>query len=153
MDSTNAKGQHRPPLWPGILGVAVLSLVLVGLVVIVAVLKDTTVDSLTRDTASTAGLPWWTGFLYNIGILLWGSITACCLLGAATWRRNCDARAFRAFLLASAALTLVFALDDVLQLHGELNDHPSVTEVAVFAIYAVVLCVLAIVFGFTVLRS
>ena len=153
MDSDNERRQHRPPLWPGILGVAVLSMVLVGLVVLVAAWKDTPVSSLTRDTASTAGLPWWTGFLYNISILLWGSITACCLLGAATWRRNRDARAFRAFLLASAALTLIFALDDVLQLHGELNDHLGVNEVAVFAIYAAVLCVFAIVFGSTILRT
>ena len=154
MDSDNAKRQHRPPLWPAVLGVALLSVVLIGTVVLVAAWKDMPVSWLTRDTATTAGLKFYTGFLYDIGILIWGAITASCLLGAATWRRNGESRAFRSFLLASAALTLVFALDDVFQLRGELfPDHLGLSEVAVFAIYAVVLCVFAIVFGSTMLRT
>ena len=154
MDSDNASRQHRPPLWPAVLGVALLSAVLIGIVVLVAAWKDMPVSSLTRDAATTAGLPFYAGFLYNISILVWGAITASCLLGAATWKRNGDAHAFHAFLLTSAALTLVFALDDVFQLRGDLYpDHLGLPEVAVFAIYAAVLCVFAIVFGSTMLRT
>ena len=131
-----------------------LSVALLGFVVLLAAWKDMPVSSLTRDPVVTAALRWQTGFLYKIAILLWGAITATCLLGAATWKRNGGAHALRAFLLASAALTLVIALDDVFQLRGELYpDHLGLPEVAVFAFYAVVLCVFAIVFRSTMLRT
>lgn len=154
MGSDNSSSQHRPPLWPGLLGVVLLAAGLLGTVVLVAAWKDVSVSSLTRDTATTAGLKYYAGFLYHIGILVWGATVASCLLGAAIWSRNSDAHALRAFLLASAALMLVFALDDVFQLRGELYpDHLGLSEIAVFAVYAMALCVFAIIFGSTMLRT
>jgi hypothetical protein len=153
VESADTERRSRPPLWPGVLAVVVLSAGLFGVVLLLAVWKDLPVSSLTRDPVGTAGLRWQTGFLYKISLLAWGATTASCLLGAAMWRRSGDARALPAFLLASAALTLVFAVDDVFQLRGELYDHLGLSEVAVFAVYALILCVFAIVFRSTILRT
>lgn len=149
-------GSHtpRPPLWPAVLGVALSSVVLLGLVVFVAAWKDLPASSLTRDPVVTEGLRWQTGFLYKIGMLLWGAVTATCLLGAATWRGDDGARGLRSFLWASAAVILLLALDDTFQLRGELYpDHLGLPEVAVLAFYAVVLGIVAIVFRSTLLRT
>jgi len=146
--------QHRPPVWPGVLGVAVLSAILVGAVVAVAAWKNVPMSSLTRDPVESGGLRWHAGFLHSISILVWGALTASCLLGAATWRRSGGERVLRAFLLVAAALTLLVGLDDIFQFRGELYpDHLGLSEVAVLVIYAVVLCILAVVFGPTMLRT
>jgi hypothetical protein len=147
---------HRdhPPLWPAVVGVVLLSALLLGAVALVAVWKDVPAASLTQDPVSTAGLRWHTGFLHSISILVWGAVTATCLLGAATWRRSGDTRTFSTFLLASAALTLALALDYVFQLRGELYpDHLGLSEVTVFAVYTVALGIFAMLFGATVLRT
>lgn len=153
MDSDIAKRRDRPPLWPAILGAALLAAVVLGFVVVLAAWKDIPVNSLSRDPVNTAGLRWQTGILYKTGVFLWGAIAATCLLGAAVWARRDDARSIRAFLLASAALTLVFALDDVFQFRGELLDHLGLSELAVFAVYAVALAIFAIVFRSTLLQT
>lgn len=153
MESGGARHDRRPPLWPAVLGAVLLTAVLLGFVALLTVWKDIPASSLTRDPVGTAGLRWETGFLYKIGILLWGATTATCLLGGVTWKGVGNAGTLSAFLFASAALTLVFALDDVFQWRGELHDHLGLAEVAVFAIYAAVLCAFAIVFGSTVLRT
>jgi len=153
VDSDTAKRRDRPPLWPGILGAALLAAVVLGFVGVLAAWKDIPVNSLSRDPVSTAGLRWQTGILYKTGVFIWGAIAATCLLGAAVWARRGDARSVRAFLLVSAALTLVFALDDVFQFRGELLDHLGLSELAVFAVYAVVLGVFAIVFRSTLLQT
>jgi len=153
MDSDNAERQHRPPLWPGVLAVVVVSAVLLGVVLLLAAWKDLSVSSLIRDPVGTAGLRWQTGFLYKISLLSWGATTASCLLGAAIWRRIGETSALPGFLLASAALTLIFAVDDAFQLRAEFYDHLGLPEVLMFALYAVLLCVFAIVFGSTMLRT
>lgn len=153
MEPDIARRRDRPPLWPAILGAAVLAAVVLGFVVVLAAWKDIPVSSLSRDPVNTAGLRWQTGILYKAGVFLWGAIAATCLLGAAVRRGDRDVRTFRAFLLASAALTLVFALDDVFQFRGELLDHLGLSEVAVFAVYAVVLAIFAIVFRSTLLQT
>jgi hypothetical protein len=128
-------------------------MILLGSVALLSAWKGMAVNSLIVDPVNTAELRWQTGFLYKISILIWGAITASCLLGAATWKHNGAGRAFHAFLLTSAALTLFFALDDVFQSRAEFSDHLGLPEVAMFAIYAAVLCVFAIVFGSTMLRT
>ena len=148
-----ARHRDRPPLWPAILGAALLAAVVLGFVMVLAAWKDIPISSLTRDPADTAGLRWQTGMLYKAGVFLWGAITATCLLGAAIWKRLGEARTLRTFLLVSAALTTVFALDDVFQFRGELLDHLGLSEMAVFAVYAVVLVIFAIAFRSTLLQT
>jgi len=130
-----------------------LAALLLGSVPLLAAWKGIAVNALIQDPVGTAGLRWQTGFLYKIGILLWGAITTSCFLGAAMWKRNGATEVFHAFLLTSGALTLFFALDDVFQLRTEFHDHLGLPEVAVFSIYAVALCVFVVVFKRTMLRT
>lgn len=154
MESGVVRHRHRPRLWPALLALGLLTVLLLGGAVLVAAWKNIPLSSLTRDPVLTEGLRWQTGLLYKIGVLVWGAITATCLLGAAMWRRDGNAHRFAAFLLASAILTLFFALDDVFQFRGELYpDHLGLPEVAVLAVYVVVLAVFVIVFRAILLRT
>lgn len=152
-DPARAESRRRPALWPGILAVALASFGLLGIVLLVAAWKDLPVSTLTRDPLETVGLRWQTGFLYKVSLLIWGGTAMTCLLGAAIRRSDRNARALRAFLLGSAALILVFGVDDVFQLRVEYLDHLGLPEATVFAVYGVALCVFAVVFGRTVLRT
>lgn len=152
-DPARAESRRRPALWPGVLAVALASCTLLAVILLVAAWKDLPVSTLTRDPLETAGLRWQMGFLYKVSLLIWGATAMTCLLGAAIRRGDGDARALRAFLLGSATLILVFAADDVFQLRVEYLDHLGLPEVTVFAVYGVALCVFAVVFGRTVLRT
>lgn len=153
MDPDRAESRRRPPLWPGVLAVILVALALLLGALAVATWKDLAVSTLTRDPLETAGLRWQTGFLYKVSLLIWGGTAMTCLLGAAIRRRAGDAHALHAFLLGSAALTLVFAVDDVFQLRVEYLDHLGLPEVTVFVVYVVVLCVFAAAFGRILLRT
>ena len=153
VESDIARRRDRPPLWPALLAMVLLAAVVLGFVVVLGAWKDLPLSSLARDPVGTAGLRWQTGILYKTGVFLWGAVAATCLLGAAVWRGDRDMRTFRGFLLASAALTIVFALDDVFQFRGEILDHLGLSEVAVFAVYAVALAIFAIVFRSTLLQT
>ena len=110
-------------------------------------------SSLTQDPTGETGLRWQAGLLYKIGLLVWGAVVASCLVGATVWRRLGGADRLPGFLLASAALTLVFAVDDMFQLRVEIYDHLGLPELVVFGLYALVLCAMAVAFWRTVLRT
>jgi hypothetical protein len=145
--------KDRPSLWPAILVVVLFALALLGFILLVARRNDMPLVSLTQDPAITTGVRWQTGFLYKIGILVWGAIVGSCLLGAMIWRRSGGAGRLAAFLFTSAAVTLILALDDAFQLRFEIFDHLRVPEVGVFALYAVVVCAIAVIFARTLART
>jgi hypothetical protein len=132
---------------------AAVAVVVFGAVLLVAARNDMPLVSLTQDPVGLTELRWQAGLVYKIGLLVWGAIVASCLVGAAVWRRLGGAGCLPAFLLASAILTLVFAIDDMFQLRGEVYDHLRLPELAVFALYALAFCGFAAVFWRTVLRT
>lgn len=133
--------------------IALVVLALAGFVLVVARRNDMPLVSLTQDPMLSAGRRWQTGFLYKIALLVWGVIAGTCLLGSASWRRAGGVGALSAFLLSSGVLALVLALDDAFQLRGEIYDHLRLPEVGVFALYAVVLCIIAGAFWRTLART
>jgi hypothetical protein len=150
---TAEERRSRPPIWIGVVGIALVLLALTGLVLVVARRNDMPVVSLTQDPMLTTGLRWQTGFLYKGALLIWGVIAGTCFLGAASWRRAGGMGPLPAFLLTSGVLALVLAVDDTFQLRGEIYDHIGLPEIGVFAIYAVVLCVIAVAFWRTLVRT
>jgi len=72
-------------------------------------------DDLSRDIADTAKVPWWTGALSMLALMLWAAAAAVCALAAiAVWHQQPDRARF---LFGTAALLMFAAVDDSLQLH------------------------------------
>lgn len=93
------------------LAVAVLAAIPLGLPLIV----DVDGDDLSRDVADTAMVPWWTGAISFAGLMLWAAAAGICGLAAAIfWGREPERSRFFSF---TAALLLLAAVDDALQLH------------------------------------
>ena len=146
-------GRQLKLIWPIMLAIAIVSAVLMVVVFAIARLKGIDPDVLTRDTAATAGVPYYIGFLSDIGILLWGGTTAVCFFAAAAVTGGSGSRRLSAFLLASGAICLVLGLDDTFQLHNELPQLAGVPEASVFVAYAVIAGVDAWLFLSTIRKT
>jgi hypothetical protein len=91
--------------------VAVLAAIPLGLPLVL----DVDGDDLSRDIADTARLPWWTGALSLLALMLWAAAAAICALTALAIKGREPERS--RFLFGTAALLVAVAVDDALQLH------------------------------------
>jgi len=80
-----------------------------------------TVDFYFRDPAAIAKLPFYTGLVSNMGVLVWGGCAALCLLTYAAVKRLAPAaREWRRFFLMGGVLTALLVTDDLFMVHEEL---------------------------------
>lgn len=100
----------------------------------VHITQDVPIGMLTRDPAAVAGVSVYTGFLSQVGSLLWASASSVCVLSAlacAAIRGKHDL-----FLWASAGLSLILGVDDTFMLHDAILPFLGVPELLVFGTYA-----------------
>jgi hypothetical protein len=100
-------------IWLFVIIFIIFDLLVISAVFIVGTVSHTPVDYLTRDPGTVGGNILF-GILSNFGIMLWASAAAVCYLGAAILNKIPSKRRF---LLASALLTTLLALDDAFLLH------------------------------------
>jgi len=91
---------------------------------------------LTRDPAAVKGLPFYTGILSNIGIVLWSAATALCLFSAWLVTARRTASPLGRFLYASGLFTMFLLWDDLLQLHEYVLPRLGISEHLVYGAYA-----------------
>jgi hypothetical protein len=105
-------------LWRTVVAVvyAPALMVLVG-VGVVGSTTDVSVAQLTRDTASLAEVPLYTGAVSNLGILLWCAAAAVCFLTALVLSTRGGLSEAAGFLLGAGLLTTALLLDDAFLLH------------------------------------
>ncbi|WP_414562302.1 MULTISPECIES: hypothetical protein [unclassified Anabaena] len=102
-----------------------------------SVVNDT-MDLLTRDPLSITNAPFYTGFFSNIGILLWCSCAAICLLSYAVVKQNNRYRESSKFLLSSGLFTTFIMLDDLFLLHDEVFPQMGIPENLIYLFYALI---------------
>jgi hypothetical protein len=108
---------------------------LLGLVLVALELTDEGGAIFTRDVASTGGLPPWAGAVSLLGLVVWGGAAGTCALGGIVARRQRSPSA--SFLLATAALLVVLAVDDAMQIHETVGPaYIGVGELAVYGVLA-----------------
>lgn len=103
----------------------VVALTLVGAALALSLVAHVTTSisalDLIYDPVSVGRLPAYTGLLSHIGVLLWWAAASVCAFSALLLQRQTATTAARVrFLLASAALSALLALDDLFVLHEEL---------------------------------
>lgn len=124
----------------------IISAVLLGAVLFLHLWKDVPIVRLTGDPADFGEVTVYTGFLSQVGILLWsGAASVCFFCGKVLPRSIVDNR-FRRFLLISGVLTLYLALDDMFLLHEKVLPHFGIPQNFVLGSYVVI--TLAYLFGF-----
>lgn len=78
------------------------------------------IEKFLRDPAQTAGLPFYTGIVSNMGVLFWSAAAGICLLAYAVLRRMAPAaKDFHRFFLMSGILTVLWVTDDLFMIHEE----------------------------------
>jgi hypothetical protein len=94
------------------------SIVLAGVAIVgFALGKD--IGRFLRDPMATAGLHPLTGFVSNLGVLLWAASGAVCLFAGMVVRRTNSGDA-AGFLISAASLSLYLCLDDLFLVHESL---------------------------------
>jgi hypothetical protein len=111
----------------------------VAILVIACVQKRAPLDVLMRDTLAQVDLPFYTGAISNLGVLLWCAAAAVCLF---TWwvlgRRSGDSRTRRSLLWAGL-LTVLLNVDDFYQLHEYASIHSGLPDEVFTSVYPILL--------------
>lgn len=90
-----------------------------GATVVGARIAGVDVTRLMRDPLVVAGAPALTGFVSNLGVLLWSAAAGACFVAALGLRRRAGGRVRAEFFAAAGGLTTILVLDDLYQLHEE----------------------------------
>lgn len=95
---------------------------------------------LLRDITATAKLPFFTGFVSQLELILWSaSLTICSFALVMVNRQQGDFSASKRFLVYSTLLTAVLALDDMFLFHEEIApNYLHLNELVVYAVYMIV---------------
>ncbi|MBI2435352.1 MAG: hypothetical protein HYV26_21050 [Candidatus Hydrogenedentes bacterium] len=99
-------------------------------------------------------LPLFTGFVSNLGVLLWASVVTACLLGWWISRANVTPRYSPRYLGSAGLISLLLLADDLFLLHERvLSQWFGLDEKVLFGAYALALATHLLVFSADVLRS
>ncbi|WP_425410135.1 hypothetical protein [Hyphococcus sp.] len=116
-------------------------------------------EILLRDTVTSAALDencctYYTGAVSNLGVVLWGMAASVALFGAALMDRGVAAgRRRRLFLCATAAISLIFMLDDLFLLHEDVLPYRGVPEIVTYGAYALMMLGYGAVFARDILAT
>ena len=94
--------------------------------------------TMTKDPVAVGGLAVWTGFVSQLGIMLWTAAATVCWMAYRRARQR-EFAELRPLLLASGAFTLLLAFDDLFLIHEEIAPRNGIPEFAVVGAYAVLL--------------
>ena len=120
--------------------IAAVSILFLGIVVYLHIWNNIPISDLTRDTAAIGLLPFYAGFLSQIGILLWAASAMICFFSATVLpSHRASYRKLKRFLFVSALLTLLLGLDDAFLLHETVFPQLGISGRAIYATYGVLL--------------
>jgi hypothetical protein len=128
----------------------------VSILAIVAVMRvvfGVTVSDMTGDVASVAGISPLTGFVSNLGMLLWCTTAAICTFAAIVLWRAEPTRTSR-FLLWSAVLSAYLLFDDLFMFHDYLAErYLGLSEIIVYAALGAALLAYVLTFRHDISRT
>jgi hypothetical protein len=131
-----------------------VGLIVLGLVLLTANLRGIPLYILTGDPTAVMNVPFFTGFLSNVGVLLWAAATAICLFSAFIAIRILHESEFFEFLLGSGLLTGMLMMDDLFLFHDEVfPDHLGISQKVVYAAYVVCAFTYLLYFRTMILRT
>jgi hypothetical protein len=121
-----SKQKVKPILWIFLFVFFATMIVILGTYQ-VSVIKEVPPGFMTTDPLQTAEFPWYTGFLSNLGVILWSISIGCAFSSAIILPNN---RQVAHFLIATGTLSIVLVIDDMFRLHDSIL--PSILHVPEF---------------------
>jgi hypothetical protein len=133
------KQQVRQMLWILLLVISSTIIVIIS-VYLVSVIKGVPPGFMSTDPMQTAEFPWYTGFLSNLGVILWSVSIGCAFSIAILLLSN--NRQVAHFLFATGTLSIVLVVDDMFRLHDSfLPSRLSVPENFTIFIYVFIIAI------------
>lgn len=127
---------------------------LLGMVVGLKWWAQISVRHLMQDPTAVMKVPIYTGFISNLGVLLWCATAAICLLSATILPKIPRYQKLRAFFLFSGLLTTTLVFDDLFLLHERFfPDYLNISENFVYAAYGITTVVFLLRFRKTILKT
>ena len=134
--------------------IAIVSAVLLGAVLLLHSWKNIPIGRLTGDpVALAAGLPVYSGFLSQIGILFWSASASICFFCRKVLHRSHVDKELKRFLTVSGAFTLWLALDDMFLFHETVLPILGIPQNAVLGSYVVFTLAYLFTFRRTILET
>ena len=133
----DAKAQWRN-LWRSLFLLYLpILLLFIGVGILSRVVEGASLQFFLRDVTATGGLPFFAGFVSQLGMILWSASLTICLFG---WlvlsRRTGDPVPSRSFLLHAGILTGMLLVDDIFLFHEEIApNYLHINEKFVVAAY------------------
>lgn len=127
-------------LWKGLLSLYLPIALLFIFIGVLSRVSDVSLVFVLRDITATAKLPFFAGFVSQLGLMLWSASLTICLFALGMLRRQQgDLSASKRFLVHGTVLTAILAIDDIFLFHEEVApNYLHLNEEVVFAIYAIV---------------
>ena len=118
--------------------IVITSCLFIGMALMLSIWEKVPISNLTRDINSVADLPFYIGFISQLGILFWSATVTLCLFSARILRKK---SALREYLFFAGLITLMLCLDDLFLLHEEVFPFLGVPEKEVYLVYLLVVTV------------
>ena len=131
---------------PAMVGMFYL-LTTIGFIVLIAKLRDTSIEKFTKDPADIMHYPAYIGALSNLGNLLWAMTTIICLFGAIIVKQHRTSSFTYHFFLASGIFSFILGMDDLFLLHDHVLPHLlHIPEGVFYFLYLITIIVILIYF-------
>jgi hypothetical protein len=116
-----------------------IGLLFMGVGILSRMVEDASLAFFLRDVVATGELPFFAGFVSQIGMILWSASLTVCLFSLIVMRhRNGGLAASNRFLLHGGILTGMLLLDDIFLFHEEIApDYLHIGEKYVIAVYLI----------------
>lgn len=121
--------------WRALTLIIGMALFFIGITLLLHVITDTPIGDLTRDPLATAELPFYVGFISQLGLIIWSACASVTLFSALMIPDSAESRAMKFFLLGAGLFTVFLALDDAFLLHEELFPKFGISEILVYGVY------------------
>ncbi|MEM1255018.1 MAG: hypothetical protein AAGI69_21500 [Cyanobacteria bacterium P01_H01_bin.21] len=115
--------------------ITVISAIFLGEVIFVHLRYNIPIPELTRDIAALGKIPFYAGFLSQIGLFCWFASAMLCFFSANIIEDYKTHQTLRRFLYASTFLTLVLGIDDAFQFHEHVFPSLGVPERVTYISY------------------
>jgi hypothetical protein len=99
--------------------------------VLLALIKDISLENLTRDTAAIGNLPFYTGWISYIGAMFWCAAASIALFTAYNIKN-------KKFFLQIGILSLILLIDDLFMIHDGLISRIGIDEKILFVVYGII---------------
>lgn len=110
------------------------------IVTIVSVVADVPIAQFTRDPAALMHAHPATGFLSNLGVLIWCAAASICIFSGTVQFRRYGRCQETYFFLSAGAMTMLLMLDDFFLLHEEIFPrYLNIPEQITYSVYAALL--------------